>query len=83
MPKKRPELDRIADTIEKILVLQLWARGVSQEKIAKSVGKQIAWVNALLKGIPKGGQSHGSQSESKKAEKGKKSRKNRQRTRRD
>jgi hypothetical protein len=38
-----------------MLVFQLYVLGVPQDRIAKTVGRQKAWVNALLKGIPKGG----------------------------
>jgi len=38
-----------------MLVFQLYALGVPQDRIAKIVGRQKAWVNDLLKGIPKGG----------------------------
>jgi hypothetical protein len=56
MPKRKsPEKDANVDLLQKMLVFQLYALGVSQEKIAKTVGRQRAWVNDLLKGIPKGG----------------------------
>jgi hypothetical protein len=56
MPKKKsPEKDPNVDLLQKMLVFQLYALGVSQERIAKIVGRQRAWVNDLLKGIPKGG----------------------------
>ena len=61
MPKKKSELDRIAETMDKLLALQLWSQGVSQEKIAKTVGRKTEWVNGLLKGIPKGGQKNAGQ----------------------
>ena len=56
MPKKRrTEEENTIDLLQKMFVFQLYALGVSQERIAKTVGKQRAWVNDLLKGIPKGG----------------------------
>ena len=56
MPKRKsPEKDANVDLLQKMLVFQLYALGVSQEKIAKTVGRQRVWVNDLLKGIPKGG----------------------------
>ncbi len=56
MPKKKsPEKDAKVDLLQKMLVFQLYALGVPQERIAKTVGRQVAWVNDLLKGIPKGG----------------------------
>ena len=68
MPKKNAELDRIVDAIDKLLVFELWALGVPQDRIAKTVGRQTVWVNNLLKGIPKGGQSHGRRKKAKKAD---------------
>jgi hypothetical protein len=56
MPKdKRAEEKNTIDLLQKMLVFQLYALGVSQDKIAKTVGRQKAWVNDLLKGVPKGG----------------------------
>ncbi len=45
--------DRTNELLEKILIFQLFDLGVPQDRIAKTLGKQKAWVNALLKGIPK------------------------------
>lgn len=67
--KKRGERDRAADLLEKILVFQLYALGVPQDKIARTVGRGKVWVNALLKGIPKGGQSDAGKEEAKKSRK--------------
>jgi hypothetical protein len=56
MPKKRrAEEENTIDLLQKMLVFQLYALRVPQDRIAKTVGKQTAWVNDLLKGIPKGG----------------------------
>ena len=56
MPKKKSvEEENSIDLLQKMLVFQLYALGVSQERIAKTVGRQKAWVNDLVKGIPKGG----------------------------
>lgn len=65
--KKRAEQDRTADLLEKLLVFQLYALGVPQERIAKTVGRQKAWVNDLVKGMPKGGKANGGQAQAKKA----------------
>jgi transcriptional regulator len=46
--------DRVVDLLEKLLVLQLHRSGVTQDRIAKIVGKQKAWVNALVRGVPSG-----------------------------
>jgi hypothetical protein len=56
MPKKRnADEENTIDLLQKMLVFQLYALGVPQDRIAKTVGRQTAWVNDLLKGIPKGG----------------------------
>ena len=67
MPKKRSvEEDANVDLLQKMLVFQLYTLGLPQERIAKTVGKQKAWVNDLLKGIPKGGKSDADQAKAKK-----------------
>jgi hypothetical protein len=67
MPKKQhAEENKTIDLLEKMLVFQLHALGIPQERIAKIVGKQKAWVNDLLKGIRKGGKSDGNQAKPKK-----------------
>lgn len=68
MPKKRrANPDRAVDLLEKLLVFQLYALGAPQERIAKAIGRQKAWVNDLVKGLPKGGRSDGGQAQGKKA----------------
>lgn len=77
MPRKRKRVvdqDRTADFLEKLLVFQLYSLGVPQDRIAKSVGRQKAWVNDLLKSLPKGGKSNGGQAQAKKARKRSRSR---------
>ena len=60
MPKKRREdAARAIELLETILVFQLYSLGLDQNRIAKAVGRQTAWVNDLLKGLPKGGRSDG------------------------
>ncbi len=62
MPKKKlDEAERTADLLEKILVFQMYALGAPQDRIAKAVGRQKAWVNELVKGLPKGGRTDGGQ----------------------
>jgi hypothetical protein len=39
--------------------------GATQERIAKAVGRQTAWVNELLKGLPKGGRGNGREGKNK------------------
>jgi hypothetical protein len=77
--KKRTELDRIADSIEKLLVLELWAHGVPQGKIAKTVVRKRSWVTTLVKGIPKGASLNAKEAE---AKEGKKQAKGKRRSRR-
>ena len=60
MRQKTPDnLGRTVELLEKLLVFQLHAFGVPQDRIARAVGRKKAWVNELVKGLPKGGQSHG------------------------
>jgi hypothetical protein len=54
MPKRRGEVEsRSVELLERLVLLELHALGVSQERIARFLGKQKAWVNRCLKGIPK------------------------------
>ena len=49
MPKKRATPGgREVELLEKLLLLQLHASGASQDKIARFLGRQKAWVNASL-----------------------------------
>jgi hypothetical protein len=67
MPKKKlDEAERTADLLEKLLIFQMYALGAPQDRIAKTVGRQKAWVNELVKGLPKGGLTDGGQAKSKK-----------------
>jgi hypothetical protein len=60
MPRNRGQgEDRAADLLQKLLVLQLYSLGTSQDKIARVVGRQKLWVNDLLKGIPKRASENG------------------------
>jgi hypothetical protein len=45
--KTRSGPDRTADLLEKLVVLQMYALGAAQARIAKAVGRQKAWVNDL------------------------------------
>src|SRR5581483_6947548 len=56
---------RSADLLEKLLVFKLYALGATQDRIAKAVGRQKAWVNELVKGVPNGGQSGGRETQGK------------------
>ena len=54
MPKKKHEAgERTTELLEKLLVVQLYSLGATQDYIARVVGRQKLWVNAMLKGIPK------------------------------
>jgi hypothetical protein len=44
---------RMVELTEKLLVFQMYALGIRQTAIAKTVGKSPNWVNALLKGMPR------------------------------
>lgn len=72
--KKALDQDRTADLLEKLLVFHLYSLGVPQDRIAKSVGRKKAWVNDLLKGLPKGRKSNGGEAQAKKASKRSRSR---------
>ena len=67
MPRDNDEgKDKTINLLEKILVFQLFVLGIPQERIAKTVGRKLAWVNELLKGIPKGGKYDDDKKEEKK-----------------
>jgi hypothetical protein len=44
---------KAVELMEKSLVMQMYALGIRQTKIAETVGKSPNWVNALLKGLPR------------------------------
>lgn len=47
------ETEKVEELLQKLLVIQMFSIGASQEKIAKVVGRQKLWVNGILKGIPR------------------------------
>jgi hypothetical protein len=66
MPRaKRDDGEQVTELLQKLLVLQMHAMGATQERIAKAVGRQTAWVNELLKGLPKGGRGNGREGKNK------------------
>lgn len=68
MPKKTHEpQNRFADLLEKLIAFQLYALGVPHHRIARAVGRRRAWVDDLVRGLPKGGRSDGGQAKGKKA----------------
>lgn len=60
MPRRNYEPgERDTELLEKLLVLQLYSLGAAQDQIAKVVGRQKLWVNTILKGLPKKGETNG------------------------
>lgn len=55
MPKRGAanDLERVEEVLQKLLVLQMFSMGATQEKTAKVVGRQKQWVNEILKGMPR------------------------------
>ena len=49
----RPNEDKLEELLQTQIVLQMFALGASQDKIAKVVGRQKLWVNSILKGLPR------------------------------
>jgi hypothetical protein len=47
----RPDDDKLEELLQTLIVLQMFALGASQDKIAKVVGRQKLWVNTILKGL--------------------------------
>lgn len=43
----------VEELLQKLLVLQMFSLGATQEKTAKVVGRSKQWVNDILKGMPK------------------------------
>jgi len=44
--------DKLEELLQTLIVLQMFALGATQDKIAKVVGRQKLWVNNVLKGLP-------------------------------
>lgn len=51
MPGRANE-DKLEELLQTQIVVQMFALGASQDKIAKVVGRQKLWVNTILKGLP-------------------------------
>jgi hypothetical protein len=49
-PKKTPPAEEL---LTKLLALNMWTAGATQDAIAATLGKGKAWVNEFLKGVPK------------------------------
>ncbi|MGH9425523.1 MAG: hypothetical protein ACRD2L_04350 [Terriglobia bacterium] len=50
--------DGILEALQKLLVLDLYDRGLTQAAIARKLGKRTAWVNDFLRGIEQGKLEH-------------------------
>ncbi len=59
MAQEDNETKKQIELLEKSIALQLFALGVPQSAIAKTVGKSKTWVNSLLRGVPKKGKTDG------------------------
>lgn len=51
--KKQSPSDQVAELLSKLVAINLWNAGTSQNTIARAVGKSATWVNDFLKGVPK------------------------------
>jgi hypothetical protein len=52
-PKKQTPNDGVEELLSKLVAINLWTAGASQNTIAHAVGKSATWVNHFLKGVPK------------------------------
>jgi hypothetical protein len=50
---RRTDEAKLEELIQTLIVLEMFALGATQEKIAKVVGKSKLWVNAILKDVPR------------------------------
>jgi hypothetical protein len=46
-----PDDDKAEELLQILIVLQMFAMGATQDKIAKVVGRGKLWVNTILKGL--------------------------------
>jgi transcriptional regulator len=53
MPEEDP-LKRLVELMELQIVLDLHARGMNQDVVARMLKRRKAWVNALVQDVPKG-----------------------------
>lgn len=49
----RADDEKLEQLLQTLIVLQMFALGATQEKIAKTVGRSKSWVNTILKDIPR------------------------------
>ena len=52
-PKKPTPNDQIEELLTKLVAINLWTAGASQDVIAARVGKGKLWVNEFVQGVPK------------------------------
>ena len=57
--------DKTIILLEKMLAIQLFSLKMTQDQIARIVGKNKTWVNDLLKGLTTGGEKNGHPKKSK------------------
>jgi hypothetical protein len=67
MTDKEQGYKKLMQLIEKSIAIQLHALNVSQESIAKNLGKSKTWVNIVLRGIPKKGGNYARKTNEKKS----------------
>jgi hypothetical protein len=53
MPPKKEAERNLEDLLTKLLAVNLWSAGATQDVIAARLGKGKAWVNSFLKGVPR------------------------------
>lgn len=56
MPQRSDD-DKLVELLQTQIVLQIFALGATQDKIAQVVGKSKTWVNATVKGLTRPGKS--------------------------
>lgn len=49
-PRKAPPVEEL---LAKLIAINMWTAGATQEAIAAALGKSKGWVNDFLKGVPK------------------------------
>ena len=48
---------KIEELLQTLIVLEMFSLGATQDKIARVVGRQKLWVNAILKGLARPNQA--------------------------
>lgn len=52
-PKNVNSKQDVEELLSKLIALNMWTAGATQDAIARGLGKGKAWVNDFLKGVPK------------------------------